>query len=63
MGGDSCSEGRGFESRHCILDLINPFAVLSNKHTIFQQINVKNSIQYLATGFERMTFSIMSLLL
>ena len=20
MGGDSCSEGRGFESRHCILD-------------------------------------------
>ena len=20
MGGDSCSEGRGFESQHCILD-------------------------------------------
>ena len=20
MGGDSCSESRGFESRHCILD-------------------------------------------
>ena len=20
MGGDSCSEGRGFKSRHCILD-------------------------------------------
>ena len=32
MGGDSCSEGRGFESQHCIPDGHFPhFLLLKNK--------------------------------
>ena len=28
MGGDSCSKGHGFESRHCILDGHNIFYIV-----------------------------------
>ena len=52
IGGDSCSEGREFESQHRILDghFFIYFHLFKQTFHILQQINVKNVHPVYGTG-------------